>query len=173
MPKLQAGQIVLVDTSVMLNDFIYRYPETGLYRQQNAEAAKNAHAYRYLVHEGLRALHQSGINIAAPEFALFRFAGLLNEYWITPELQRQEILFWQHNLKLIPTSADEWAKNLLAEKDQQILPDHHAWLLAYNQAQQSNSVGGIYTCQPNNYADSLKDLLLSPEKLMGDPNLTA
>jgi predicted nucleic acid-binding protein len=91
---------LLVDTSILLHDFYYRYPEMASRRQN--QQSDQLFAWREVVHQSLIATAEtSTLEVATPLFALYRLAGILSEYFVPNALVRQEFQYLSHNYHLL------------------------------------------------------------------------
>jgi len=92
---------VFLDTNIILNDFFNRHPDFGFQRINNPEQAKDVEQYRQLVSESLLFISiQKDVEVYTSSSILARFASVLGDLLVPPDLVLEEMNHWLSNLKL-------------------------------------------------------------------------
>jgi hypothetical protein len=99
---------VFLDTNILLNDFFHRNPDFGFQRISGEDQAREVSKYRELVSEALLFLSlQKDVQAFCSSSIISRFAAVLGDLLVPPDLVLEEIRHWLSNLKLLDITSND------------------------------------------------------------------
>jgi hypothetical protein len=98
---------VLVDTSLLLNDYFHRHPEDAMLRGGSEPPDMLLKTWE-ISHEALLALSLRGnVDVCLAEYSALRLASILSDLRLGAEKVLDELRYWNSNFRLLALSPGE------------------------------------------------------------------
>lgn len=155
---------VLLDTNVILNDFFHRHPDFGFQRISDPEQIRQVEEYRHKVHESLLFLSlQQDVEVWSTTAVISRYAALLGDLLVPPDLVMDEITHVLSQIKLIEVSKTDLELSLSEMEKAEHKVDFDDYLL--RRIAKENSIDLVVTSVPKSRQFFWPVLVFKPENL--------